>query len=246
MADLDAGPVAIVTGGTRGIGRAVTERLLRDGWSVLATYLTGDLAADALVRSHPSVAVRRADVASTDDCEATAADAVARFGGLDHLVGCAAISRDAPATELTDTDWDAVIATNLSGTYRMIRAALPAITASRRGRIVTLSTVAATMGNAGQVAYAASKAGLVGLTRTLARELAPAGTTVNLVVPGPTEGTGLTAAADPAFVAAITRAIPMRRLARPEEVAHAVRFLLDDLSAFTTGTAVTVDGGLSH
>jgi acetoacetyl-CoA reductase/3-oxoacyl-[acyl-carrier protein] reductase len=245
MADSSRGPVAIVTGGTRGIGRAVTERLVHDGWSVVATYLTDDASASSLEAAHPGLVTRRADVASTQDCDAVVADAVRRFGGLDHLVGCAAISRDSPAAVLSDANWEAVLETNLSGTFRMIRASLGALTKSPRGRIVTLSSVAAAMGSDGQAAYAASKAGLVGLSRTLARELATSGTTVNLVVPGPTEDTGLTAAADPAFVAAIARKIPMQRLGRPEEVAHAVRFLLDDLSAFTTGTTVTVDGGLS-
>lgn len=239
------GPVALVTGGTRGIGRAVTERLVADGWSVLATYRRDDDAANALAAGLDRLVVRKADVAATADCEAAVAAAVGAFGHLDHLVGCAAISRDAPVADLRDEDWDAVLATNLSGAFRMARAALGAITASPRGRIVTVSSVAATMGNAGQASYAAAKAGLLGLTRTLARELAPTGTTVNLVVPGPTRGTGMTADADPAFVEAIERRIPLHRLGRPEEVAHAVRSLLDDLAAFTTGASVTVDGGLS-
>jgi len=247
MADgsADNGPVALVTGGTRGIGRAITERLVADGWSVLATYRSDTAAAERLAAHQPGLVVRQAAGADEADCRATVDDAVGRWGGLDHLVLCAGISRDAPVAELTDDDWSAVLDADLSGPFRMARAALAPLAASRRGRIVAVSSVAATMGNAGQAAYASAKAGLLGLTRTLARELARTGTTVNLVVPGPTADTGLTADADPAFVAAIQRRIPVGRLGRPEEVAHAVRYLLDDLAAFTTGTSVTVDGGLS-
>lgn len=238
-------PAAIVTGGVRGIGRAITERLLGDGWSVLATYRSDDRAAGELVGAHPRLVVLRADVTSGADCDAAIAAAVDTFGGLDHLVHSAAVGLHAPAAETADDVWDAVIATNLSGAFRTIRRAIAPISASPRGRIVLVSSVAATMGNAGQSAYAASKAGLLGLARTLARELAPRAVTVNIVVPGPTARTGMTAGTDDTFVNSIARKIPLQRLARPEEVAHAVRFLLDDLAAFITGTTVTVDGGLS-
>lgn len=157
----------------------------------------------------------------------------------------AAISRDARVSDLDDSDWDDVIDANLSTVFRVVRAALGPIEASNAGRVVMVSSVAATMGNVGQAAYAASKAGLLGLTRTLARELAASGATVNLVVPGPTADTGMTANAEASFVQAVIRKIPLRRLGRPAEVAHAVRFLLDDLAAFTTGSTVIVDGGLS-
>jgi len=239
------GPVAIVTGGTRGIGRAVSARLLADGWSVLATYRHDDAAAAAFSADQANLAVVRADASDAAACITVVATAIKRFGHVDHLVCSAGINRDAPVGELMDSDWDAVVDTNLSGVFRMCRAAMPFIEASHRGRIVFVSSVAGSMGNVGQAAYAASKAGLVGLARTLARELAASGTTVNIVVPGPTTGTDMTAGADAAFVAAISRKIPLHRLGRPEETAHAVRFLLDDLAAFTTGSTVTVDGGLS-
>ncbi len=242
---MDDTRVALVTGGTRGIGRAISERLIADGWSVLATYLNDATSANALAAQHDRLCVLRADVSSSADCDRSIAETVDRFGQLDHLVGSAGITRDALIRDLRDDDWDAVLATNLSGPFRMARAAIDSISASPRGRIVTISSVAATMGNAGQGAYAASKAGLLGLTRTLARELAATGTTVNLVIPGPTDDTGITDRTDAAFVAAIARKIPLRRLGRPEETAHAVRSLLDDLAAFTTGSVVVVDGGLS-
>ena len=237
--------VAVVTGGTGGIGRAIVERLLVDGWSVVATYQSNEEAAAIFAASHANLAVIQANAASGIDCQRTIEHALDRFGGLHHLVANAAINRDAPLVELSDSDWDAVIATNLSGVFRLMRAALPAVTLSGHGRIVAISSVAATMGNATQGAYAASKAGLVGLTATLAREVAHTGTTVNLVVPGPTSGTGMTAMADPKFVAAMERKIPMQRLGSPREVAHVVRFLLDDDTSFTTGSSITVDGGLS-
>ncbi|MDO8361664.1 MAG: SDR family NAD(P)-dependent oxidoreductase [Actinomycetota bacterium] len=237
--------VALVSGGTRGIGRAITERLLADGWSVLATFVHDTDSAAALQAQHPGLCVLRSDSSSASDCLTAVEECGRQFGQLDHVVSVAGITRDVALGELNDADWDAVLATNLSGPFRLARAAMPWITASPRGRIVVISSVAALMGNAQQGAYAASKAGLVGLTKTLARELARTGTTVNLVIPGPTADTGITAATDPAFVAAIARKIPLHRLGRPEEIAHAVRFLLDDLSAFTTGTAIVVDGGLS-
>ena len=238
-------PVAVVTGGTKGIGRAIVERLLTDGWSVLATYLHDEGNAQRFAELHETLSVLRADVGSAADCERAVGAALERFGQLDHLVNVAGITRNALLRELTDEDWEAVLTTNLSGPFRMCRAAADAIAASPRGRIVTVSSVAAEMGNVNQGAYAASKAGLVGFTRTLAREVARSGTTVNLVVPGPTADTGITVDFDPAFVAAIARKIPMHRLGRPEETAHAVRFLLDDLAAYNTGSIVVVDGGLS-
>ena len=237
--------VALVSGGTRGIGRAITERLLADGWSVLATYVHDAESAATLAARFPGLRVLRSDASSSADCALAVEECLRHFGQIDHVVSVAGITRDVLLAELSDDDWNEVVATNLSGPFRLARAAAPSVTASPRGRIVVISSVAATMGNAQQGAYAASKAGLVGLTKTLARELARSGTTVNLVVPGPTGDTGITAGTDPAFVAAITRKIPLHRLGRPEEVAHAVRFLLDDLSAFTTGTAIVVDGGLS-
>jgi NAD(P)-dependent dehydrogenase (short-subunit alcohol dehydrogenase family) len=237
--------VALVSGGTRGIGRAITERLLADGWSVMATYLNDTAAASELAAQLPGLQVLRSDASNPADCAQAVEECTRHFGQLDHVVSVAGITRDVQLAQLSDQDWDDVLATNLSGPFRLVRAAIPAISASPRGRIVVISSVAAMMGNAQQGAYAASKAGLVGLTKTLARELARSGTTVNLVVPGPTADSGITAATDPAFVEAITRKIPLHRLGRPAEMAHAVRFLLDDLSAFTTGTAIVVDGGLS-
>lgn len=210
----------------------------------MATYFSDDEGAARFAETSDRLTVRRSDVGVSADCDAAVQSVLEQFGQLDHLVSAAAIS-NAPTLELSDEDWDAVLATNLTGAFKIARAALGPINVSPRGRIVTLSSVAGSMGNAGQVGYASAKAGLIGLTRTLAREVAPSGTTVNLVVPGPTADTGLTAETTPAFVQAITRKIPLGRLARPEEVAHAVRWLLDDLSGFVTGSTITVDGGLS-
>jgi NAD(P)-dependent dehydrogenase (short-subunit alcohol dehydrogenase family) len=237
--------VALVTGGTRGLGRAITERLVADGWSVLATYRSDHDSAHRLTSMLPGLGVARGDVALTADCERVVAEAIDRFGQLDHLVCAGAIAAESPVADMSDEAWDSVVTTNLGGTFRTIRAALTPITASPRGRIVVLSSVAATMGSAGRASYAASKAGLLGLVKTVAAEVAATGTTVNLVIPGPTVDTGMHDATDPAFNAAIARRIPLHRLGRPEETAHIVRSLLDDLAGFTTGASVTVDGGLS-
>jgi NAD(P)-dependent dehydrogenase (short-subunit alcohol dehydrogenase family) len=245
MTEAEAAPVAVVTGGTRSIGASIVDRLLRDGWHVAATYARDEEAARAFASTRPALSVVRADSASAADVSALVASVVGEYGRLDHLVVNAAITRDAPVRELADDDWDAVVETNLSGTFRLVRAAVDAISASPRGRVVCISSVAALMGNATQAAYAASKAGLTGLVRTLARELAPAGVTANLVIPGPIDGTGMTTDTDPAFVEGIRRRIPLQRLGHASEVAHAVRFLLDDDAAFITGTSIVVDGGLS-
>jgi NAD(P)-dependent dehydrogenase (short-subunit alcohol dehydrogenase family) len=230
---MSASRVAVVSGGTRGLGRAITDHLLADGWSVLVTYLSDTATAEALTGSHPRLSVLRADTTSSVDCQRAVDATVERFGQLDHVVAAAGITRDGPLATLSDVDWDAVLATNLSGPFRLVRAAIPHITTRRHGRIVIVSSVAA------------SKAGLLGLTKTLARELATTGTTVNLVIPGPTADTGITAETDPAFVAAITRKIPVHRLAHPDDTAFAVRTLLDDRAGYITGTGVVVDGGLS-
>jgi NAD(P)-dependent dehydrogenase (short-subunit alcohol dehydrogenase family) len=245
MPTIDRPPVAVVTGGTRSIGAAIVDRLLADGWRVVVGYASDDRTAKAFVKERPDVAVVRSDVSTSAGCVALIETAVAQFGGLDHVVHNAGITRDAAIADLTDEEWDAVIATNLGGAFRLARAAVDVIAASQRGRIVCISSVAALMGNAGQGAYAASKAGLTGLVRTLARELAASGTTVNVVVPGPIEDSGMTGDTNPDFTAAIRRKIPLGRLGRVDEVAHAVRFLLDDQAAFITGSIVTVDGGLS-
>lgn len=245
MSTTDDAPVAVVTGGTRSIGAAIVDRLLADGWHVVATYAHDDLSAEAFASARERVTVVDADAASAADSSRLVAETMEALGRLDHLVVNAAITRDAPIRDLTEADWDAVVATNLTGTFHLVRAAIDAITASPRGRIVCISSVAAVMGSAQQGAYAASKAGLTGLVRTIARELAPSGVTANLVVPGPIEQTGMTGGTDPAFVAAITRRIPLQRLGRAAEVAHAVRYLLDDDAAFVTGSSVVVDGGIS-
>lgn len=242
---MSATRVAVVSGGTRGIGRAITDCLLADGWSVVATYLSDVATAEEVAGTHPRLRVLRADTGSSLDCGRAIDEAVERFGRLDHVVAAAGVTRNAPLATLSDDDWDAVLTTNLSGPFRLARAAIPHIIASEHGRIVIVSSVAATMGSANQGAYAASKAGLLGLAKTLARELATTGTTVNLVIPGPTADTGITAETDPAFVAAITRKIPLRRLAQPGDTAYAVRTLLDDRAGHITGTSVVVDGGLS-
>jgi NAD(P)-dependent dehydrogenase (short-subunit alcohol dehydrogenase family) len=237
--------VALVTGGTRGLGRAISERLVNDGWSVLATYRSDRTTAEQFAASHENLEVIASDMALTADCDRAVQQAVELFGQLDHVVCAAAIAFDGLVVDTTDDDWDSVVATNLGGTFRTMRAALPHLTASGHGRIVVISSVAATMGSAGRAAYAASKAGLLGLVKTVAAEVATTGTTVNLVIPGPTAETGMTDATDPAFNAAIARRIPMKRLGRADETAHIVRSLLDDLAGFTTGASVTVDGGLS-
>lgn len=242
------GQVALVTGGTRGIGAAISERLLGEGASVVAVYASDDESAQrfaAAVADLPgNLTLHRADIAERENCRAAVAEALNGYGRLDHLVNNAGVLVEAPARELTTADWDRALAVNLSASFYLAQAALEPMTSQRFGRIVNISSVTAMMGNPVEAAYGAAKAGLHGLSRSLARSVARKGITVNVVVPGVFE-TEMTAGMDPADQAAIKAMIPSGRRGDPAELAHAVMFLLDERASYVTGSVVTVDGGLS-
>jgi len=240
-------PVALVTGASKGIGAACAVALAREGYDVGLTYAHDragvDEAAAEVARAGARAHVRQAEARDWDDAAAVVEEVEQALGPLDALVANAGITRDGPAVRMTGDAWRAPIDVNLTGTMAVVRAALRGMMRRRAGSIVTISSVVGVQGNAGQANYAASKAGLVGLARSLAREFASRNITVNVVSPGPVDTEMLGALGDERRDT-IAAAVPLGRVARPDEIAAAVRFLASDEAAFITGTVLPVDGGL--
>lgn len=225
----------LVTGGSRGIGRGIAERLLASGHRVAATYRSGDVPEGVLGV--------RADVTEPDQVEAAFAEVEATLGAVEVLVANAGITRDTLLMRMSDEDWDAVLATNLTGAFRVARRAARPMIRARFGRLVFISSVVGQLGSAGQVNYAASKAGLVGMARSLARELGSRGVTANVLAPGFIE-TDMTAELGEETVAKYAAQIPLGRLGAVDDVAGAVEFLAGDGAGYITGALIPVDGGL--
>jgi NAD(P)-dependent dehydrogenase (short-subunit alcohol dehydrogenase family) len=238
------GRVAIVTGGTRGIGAAVSRRLAAAGVDVVAVYRGDAASAQSLARESERITVMQVDIADGVACTELVEQVVAERGRLDHLVNNAGLLVEAASVDTDPVDWERVVSINLSAAFHLSRAAIPVMRAAGFGRIVNVSSVTAVMGSPSEAAYGAAKAGLHGLTRSLARETARAGVTVNCVVPGVFE-TDMTAAMPERTQQAILRMIPVGRRGHPDELARAVAFLLADDAGYLTGSVLTVDGGLS-
>jgi 3-oxoacyl-[acyl-carrier protein] reductase len=241
-----AGKVALVTGASRGIGRAIAKALAAQGAGVALgardeTALAAAVAEVAGGGDGQAWAVRL-DVKERSSAEAAVASVLERCGRLDILVNNAGITRDNLLIRMKPEEWDQVLATNLSGVFHCTQAALKPMLKQRAGRIVSVASVVGLTGNAGQANYAASKAGLLGFTKSLARELASRSITVNAVAPGFIES-DMTAVMSDKAREAVTSAIPMGRVGRPEDVAGAVVFLASDAAAYITGQVLAVDGG---
>lgn len=240
--------VAVVTGGSRGIGRAICTALAEKGCCVVVNCQHGVQAAEetaALCREKGAQAlVVQADVSTPEGCEALFSQVQKAFGRVDILVNNAGVTRDNLIMRLTEEDYDKVLNTNLKGAFLCCKAASRLMMRQRYGRIVNLSSVVGLRGNAGQTAYAASKAGVIGLTKSLAKELASRGVTANAVAPGYI-ATDMTAALPEAARADMVRQIPAARPGQPEEVARAVAFLADEQSSYITGQVLCVDGGMA-
>ena len=240
--------VALVTGGSRGIGRAIVETLAKAGAKVAFIYRSSKESADAMVaelsgQGHAVMAIQ-GDVANTADADRIVGEVIEKWERLDILVNNAGIIKDGLLAVMEREDWQAVIDTNLTGVYNFAHAAMRQMMSQRYGRIVNISSVAAEFGNQGQVNYAASKGGIQGLTRCLATEVGRRNITVNAVAPGFIE-TDMTEAVRNAAEGKIKERISVRRLGKPEDIANAVLFLASEEAGYVTGHILTVDGGLT-
>ena len=239
---------AVVTGGSRGIGRAVCLALAAEGYDLCVNYSGNAEAAAETVRLCEEAGVQavavQADVSTAEGAEGLMAAAVERFGRIDVLVNNAGVTRDGLLVRMSEEDFDRVVDTNLKGAFLCCRAAAKRMMRRRYGRIVNLSSVVGLRGNSGQANYAASKAGLIGLTKSLAKELATRNVTVNAVAPGFIT-TDMTDAMPEAARADTLNTIPAGRAGLPGEVAHAVAFLAAEESAYITGQVLSVDGGMA-
>lgn len=242
------GKKALITGGGRGIGRAIALEFAAAGADVAINYVGSADEAQETAAACEKLGVKAviipADVSKTDEVAAMFEQTLAQLGRLDILVNNAGITRDALLLRLSDEDYDKVLAVNLRGAFLCMRQAAKLMLKQRGGRIISLSSVVALRGNAGQTNYAAAKAGLIGMTKSLARELAGRGVTVNALAPGFIQ-TAMTDAIPEAAKANMLAGIPAGRLGQPEDVAAAAHFLASDAAAYITGQVLRVDGGMA-
>jgi 3-oxoacyl-[acyl-carrier protein] reductase len=238
------GQVALVTGASRGIGAAIALELAQQGMKVIGTATSdaGAAAITAALAAHPGCSGANLDVNDAAAAQALV-DRIAADGGLHVLVNNAGITRDMLAMRLKDDDWDAVLDTNLKAVFRLSRAVIRPMMKQRYGRIVNITSVVGASGNAGQANYAAAKAGVAGMTRSLARELGSRGITVNCVAPGFVE-TDMTAGLPEAQQQALLQQIPLGHLGKPADIAFAVAFLASPRAAYVTGQELHVNGGM--
>lgn len=234
------GEVALVTGASRGIGKAIAERLASDGAKVIGTATTpaGADAIQAYLAPHGG-AGRQLDVRDAAACDAL----IAELGAISILVNNAGVTRDTLLLRMKNEDWSDVIETDLSSVFRLSRAVLRSMMKARHGRIISIGSVVGTMGNAGQANYAAAKAGLIGFSKSLAREIGSRGITVNVIAPGFIE-TDMTQKLSEETRAALQQQIPLERLGRPDDIAAAVAFLASREAGYITGETLHVNGGM--
>jgi 3-oxoacyl-[acyl-carrier protein] reductase len=243
-----SGKTALVTGGTRGIGRAIVEAFAEAGANVAFTYRSSAETADALKaeleEGGATVLALQSDAADFDAAQEAVQAVLDAWGSLDVLVNNAGVTRDNLLIRMSEDDWNAVIDVNLGSVFNLCKAAYRPMMKQRAGRVINVSSVVGVTGNPGQANYAASKAGIIGFTKSLARELGARGVTANVVAPGYVE-TDMTDALGDAAKEAMTGSIPLKRTATPEDIANAVLFLASDAASYITGHVLHVDGGLA-
>jgi 3-oxoacyl-[acyl-carrier protein] reductase len=240
------GKVALVTGGARGIGKAICARLAKEGAKLVIVDILKDAAettAEEFRKTGAEAIAIAANVVKPDDAEKAVKDTIEKFGKLDILVNNAGITRDTLIMRMKEEDWDLVIDVNLKGTFNFIKAASRPMMKARTGKIVNVASVVGRMGNPGQANYSASKAGVIGLTKTAAKELATRNITVNAVAPGYIM-TDMTKNISEQATEAFMRVTPMQRAGSPEDVAGVVCFLSSPDSDYVTGQVINIDGGL--
>ncbi len=239
--------VALVTGGTRGIGEAISTHLARHGAKIAAVYNTNAQAADAFAKMASdeglTVSLHQANVGNPGDCQRVVNEVLRHHGHIDYLINNAGIVRDRTAIKMSWLDWEEVIRTNLSGPFFMSKAVLGHFLERGFGRIVNISSFVGQTGRFGQANYASAKAGLFGLTKTLALETATKGITVNCVLPGAIE-TDMLAGIPADIMQTVINTIPMHAVGKPDDVAEAVRYLVSDEAHYLTGVLIPVAGGL--
>ena len=240
--------LAFVTGGSRGIGRAIVEKLANDGYIVGFSYVSSDEKANSIVKELESKGMKafcvKFDVKNFCETEHAISEIQDRYGSIDVLVNNAGITRDKMFVRMKEDDFDDVIDTNLKGVFNCTKQVARKMTKQKYGRIINLSSLAGVVGNVGQANYSASKAGVIGITRTLAAELGSYGVTVNAIAPGFIK-TDMTDAVPDNIKENIVNMIPLKTIGCPEDVANLVSFLAGDSGRYITGQVISVDGGLS-
>lgn len=239
--------VALVTGGSRGIGRAIAEKFAKNGYNLVINYVSDNTNLDEIKKEFSKygaeVLLEKADVSNFSECEKMVTSAIEKFGKIDTLVNNAGITRDNLLMRMKEEDFDKVISINLKGTFNLTKLVTPYMMKKREGRIVNISSVVGVMGNAGQSNYAASKAGIIGFTKSVAKELATRNILANCVAPG-FIATDMTSVLNEKVKENISAKIPLKRMGTAEEIANAVYFLGGEENTYITGQTLNIDGGM--
>lgn len=239
---------ALITGSTKGIGKAIAENLAKDGYNIVLNYRSNDDLANEVLEELSSfcgeVFLAKGDVSKFEDCKKIVEDSIEKFGKIDVLVNNAGINRDNLIMRMKEEDFDDVIEANLKSVFLMMKLVSRHMSKNRHGKIINISSVVGLVGNAGQVNYAASKAGIIGMTKSLAKELGSRNVLVNAIAPGFIES-DMTDKLDEKIIEKYKESISLKKLGKPEDVANLVKFLASDESNYITGQVISVDGGMS-